>query len=153
MGTEGSVQIIGASMTRAVIFAIVVELVAGCSKHGNTKLTGDADISNRMIGTWKVDETNSNGITARGQDSFFQNGTFAAKGAFSRGDRHVHIAFAGTWQINQGVLVETITNSDNANLHIGLITRDKIVSIDSRRYVFRDDDGKLISRDRIGDTK
>jgi hypothetical protein len=136
-------------MTRELIVTTILLLGAGCSDHSVSKSSNDAGISNRIVGVWKVDEITPKWLTARGLDSFSKDGTFTSKGTLSRGNLHVGLAFSGTWQIGQGVLVQTITNSSNTNLHIGLVTRTTIVSVDDRHCVFRNDDGKVISRDRL----
>jgi hypothetical protein len=137
-------------MKSPLIFAIVALVSVGCSKHSRPESGGDTYILKRIVGTWKVDETSPKGVSALGVNSILKDGTFTSRGTLNRGDFHMDIAFAGTWQINQGILIETITNTSNTNLiHFGLVTRDTILSVDDQRLVYRGKDGRVISRDRI----
>lgn len=131
------------------MFVAVFCVLTGCSKRAEEKSADDANISNKLVGVWKVDETFTNGVSARGQDSFSKDGTFKSSGVLSRGEHHMDLAFAGVWQINQGILIQTITNSSNTNLHIGFVTRDTIVKVDDQHFIFRQDDGRVVSRDRV----
>lgn len=70
---------------------------------------------------------------------FSADGTFTS-GALIKGKQ---FNVAGTWKIESGVIVETLTESNYPDIvRIGLVTRDKLTSISETEIRYISEDGK-----------
>src|SRR5579871_6461675 len=135
-------------ISRLLLFATFALVTAACS--GQSSLTNapsrtDAEITRNLVGSWKVDVTFPSGTTGKGSVSLAKDGTFTSEGTFAQGDGHISIGYAGTWQVENGVLIETVTNSSHSNLPpVGLVTRDRILRVDNRKFVFKTESGEVV---------
>jgi hypothetical protein len=137
------------SLVHAFISVAIGLLVTGCSERPSSKANTDGEITRRIVGKWKVNEAVSQGLSANGFVSFTGHGTLASKGELTRGRCHMSIEYSGTWVVENGLLIETVTNGNSNLVHIGLVTRDKILSIDDRRLSYQTEKGRIITRERI----
>ena|ERR1035438_3305848 len=134
----------------ASMLSVLSLLLAGC-RHGNNSQTAltDAGIAEKIVGTWQVAELTPRGVSASGTVSILRDGSLSSDGRFVRGERKISIAYTGTWQVEKGVLIETIKTTSNSNLlAVGLVTRDKILRLDDRELVFETETGKRVTRER-----
>jgi hypothetical protein len=60
----------------------------------------DADLSKQIIGTWTSDDKQST-------ETYAPDGSFLT---LTRASNHTN-SFAGTWQIKDGIMIETFTNA------------------------------------------
>jgi len=108
----------------------------------------DTDIRRRIIGTWIADASSHNGTSMVGAVTFDANGTLAAKIVIIRGDRKEDIRYEGTWQVERGKMIETVTRSNAKWTPVGKITRDTIIRVDDDELVFKTEGGKTVTRRR-----
>lgn len=115
----------------ALIFVASRLLAAGSADIAVTKL---------LVGDWdfrSVSPTVKEGIF-----TFRADGTFSAHGLFHVGVRESRIDAEGKWEVKNGVLIEKLTkSSDPTRIHIGEITRDKVLSITNKKVLFEREDG------------
>lgn len=83
-----------------------------------------------------------------GAVTFDANGTLAAKIVIIRGDRKEDIRYEGTWQVERGKMIETVTRSNAKWTPVGKITRDTIIRVDDDELVFKTEGGKTVTRRR-----
>ena len=132
-----------------VFFALSL-LLAGCSHDGDSKKTlTDAEIAERIVGSWKTDGKTASGALASGTVSIAGDGSLMCKTKFLRGERELNIEYTGEWRVEKGVLIETIKTTSHSNLlAVGLVTRDKILRLDDQKLVFETESGSTVTRDR-----
>jgi hypothetical protein len=113
-------------MTRALILFTSSLLLAGCGSRSDTA------IRKNLPGAWHVvlspEESGSQSIF-----SIAPNGDFTSQLIFSNGVHSIDIA--GTLQVQDGYLIETVTNSTQRNAHLPLVSRAKIVHADDSEMV------------------
>jgi hypothetical protein len=127
-------------------FAVSV-LLTGC---GRGKPLSDAEISDRIVGIWKVNETAPSGVSSSGTVSIFKDGSVACDVKYSRGTRDLVMDYTASWRVENGFLIEVIkTTSDSNLLAVGFVTRDKVLRLDDQKIVFEMETGNKIIRERI----
>ena len=94
-------------------------LLTACSRH-------DTKLARQIAGTWTGD-------ALAGTMALAPNGSFVIA---RKSDTNI---LAGTWKINDGDLVMTLTNAAIMDGHslAGGVTRCKIISIDAHQFVSR----------------
>jgi len=125
-------------------------LLMGCS-HGNSteKPLSDSSISERIVGTWKVNETSPNGVSSSGTFSILRDGSVTCAARYVRGEHDLIMNYTASWQVENGFLVEAIKKTSNSNLlAVGFVTRDKVLSLDDQRFIFETETGGKIIRER-----
>lgn len=134
----------------AFVIPLLSLLLAGCRDANNSHAAlTDAGIVEKIVGTWNVSELTPSGVSASGTVSILKDGSLSSNGRFVRGEREISIAYTGTWQVQNGALMETIKTTSNSNLlAVGLVTRDKILRLDDRELVFETETGKRVIRKR-----
>jgi hypothetical protein len=132
-----------------IAFALSL-LLSSCRRDGgHEKRLTDAEISNRIVGIWKVNETAPSGLSSSGTISIFKDGNVACEVKYLRGDRNLIMNYTASWQVENGILIETIKSTSNSNLlAVGFVTRDKVLSLDDRKFVFETETGNKILRER-----
>ena len=131
---------------RALIFVMFPLLIVGC---GHARPLTDSDITDKMVGNWKTDAVLPTGATASGTVSIFRDGSLTCSTKFVREARTLNIFYTGTWQVDKGLLIETIKTTSHSNLlAVGLVTRDKILRLDDKKLVFEVESGNIITRER-----
>jgi len=125
-------------------------LLAGCSRDGDLqKPLTDAEITKRIVGSWKTDGKTASGALAGGTVSIAGDGSLICRTKFLREKRELNIEYTGEWRVEKGVLIETIKTTSNSNLlAVGLVTRDRILRLDSQKLVFETESGNTVLRDR-----
>lgn len=127
------------------IFALSLLLI-GCSQK--QPLT-DAEISNKIVGVWKVNETAPSGVTSSGTVSVFKDGSVTCDVKYVRGTRDLLMSYTASWRVENGFLIEAIKTTSNSNLlAVGFVTRDKVLSLDEQTFVFETETGHKIIRER-----
>ena len=110
--------------------------------------SGDARIRQKIVGTWIVDRQSPAGIIIKATVTLNLDGQFTTKGTVTRDGSRQTIECAGTWQVKEGMLIETITKSGSKNVPLGLVTRDKIIRVNDRELVFQAESGEVETRQR-----
>ena len=115
----------------------------------------DDELSRRMLQTWMVhtvyppvDVPNH----FAGTETFTSDGKFTLEGAFTVLKDKEPLKYEGTWNMKDGFLVETVTKSSRpALVHVGAVTKDKIVRVDNKELVYQTEQGKTVTRKRKPD--
>ncbi len=125
-------------------------LLSSCGRGGgHEKPLSDAEISDRIVGIWKLNETAPSGVSSSGTVSIFKNGSLACDVKYVRGERTLSMNYTASWQINNGILIEAIETTSNSNLlAVGFVTRDKVLHLDDQKFVFETETGNKILRER-----
>jgi hypothetical protein len=75
-----------------------------------------------------------------GQMTFDSDGSYHGKFAFGSADGPSQLALDGTWEVRDGYLILTTTNSVAQNapvkVAIGHVARDKIIFMDAHKLVY-----------------
>jgi hypothetical protein len=88
-------------------------------------LPNDEEVRRNLPGVWQLDFAST---TVRSGTSTFTvatNGDFVCKTVFSSDINPVELA--GTFQVADGYLVETVTRSTQPNAHIPFVSREQII--------------------------
>jgi hypothetical protein len=124
---------------RHIVFAVILfvsPLLAGAPI--------DTEITKLLVGDW--DFRSVSPAVKEGTFTFRSDGTWSSHGLFHVGPREYRIDAEGTWQVKNGLLVEKLTKcSDPTTIHIGQITRDKVLSITNNKFRFERDEGTQAS--------
>ncbi len=101
-------------------------LLTGCNHH-------DAELRQKITGTWTV---NSNGIN--GTISVASDGSFISKFSVIGTKITSELIYQGTWRVKDGVLITTITNVDGLEPHepVGKIRNMKILHMDEHEMAY-----------------
>jgi RNA polymerase sigma factor (sigma-70 family) len=96
-------------------------------------LPNDAEVRPNLPGVWKLDFAST---TVRSGTSTFtvaKNGDFVCKTVFSSDINPVELA--GTFQVADGYLVETVTRSTQPNAHIPFVSREQIIQANAKEMI------------------
>jgi len=108
----------------------------------------DTAFRQKLAGTWLVDKVTASGVSLKGTIAYAANGSFIAKITVVTDSNKGDIQYEGTWTLNDGVLVETITKSDSKLAPQGTVTRRKLTQVDDHLMVYQTDKGVTESRAR-----
>lgn len=100
----------------------------------------DQEATVKLVGNWIVPKQQYTSAVRGGAFTFAPGGRFTSYGLFAHDNRVDRVDVKGKWRINKGVLIEQITDSTNPNL-VGVVTRDKLISITSSEYHTRAENG------------
>jgi hypothetical protein len=103
----------------------------------------DAEATERLVGTWAVPKEHRNAALKGGETTFKADGTFTSFALLKIKDQQVRIEVRGKWKVEKGVVVEEITKSSKEQMvPVGLITRDTILELTDKAYLYRSDKGQ-----------
>ena len=110
---------------KPIVFALGL-LLTGCSRH-------DAKLADQVAGTW---------MSAHTVWTLSPDGSFHSHLAGTNAGIIKEAVYDGTWSVQDGFLVTTITQRSSQNLtnlaSIGQVDHQKIVRLDSTRLVLSD---------------
>jgi len=112
------------------------------------KEPSDAEIRQKVVGTWIVDIHSTNGVSIEGTVTIVPDSKFISKATATVGDKKQELDYEGIWQPKDGYLIETITKSDSKLITVGKVTHDKIIRVDDQELVFQTESGKMVTRKR-----
>jgi len=119
----------GAPLFATIAFiALSSFLLASCRRDA----AAEADLQRRILGTWISTNTSSTGIVTTNITMIHRNGAFAERDNLKVGsaDDPGGDLFDGCWQIRDGYLTYTVTNTSLPELvPLGHIARFKIVRL------------------------
>jgi hypothetical protein len=108
----------------------------------------DPLIRQKVVGTWIVDMQSPNGTSLKGTVVIGADGQFVSKATIVRDSNRKSLQFAGTWQVQDRFLVETITSSDSSLAPTGKTTRDRIIRVNDQELVYQTEKGAIETRKR-----
>lgn len=116
---------------------------AGGGRDDNPKKLTDEQISKLLVGKWLVDLDEGKGVKIKGSTTYKKDGTVDAEATIELGDKSIKMVLAGTWKVKDGVIISTVTKTNNPEIvKEGLTTKDKVVSIDDKSLKYTSEDGK-----------
>ena len=104
----------------------------------------DEKLHQQLIGTWEVNVTADDDLVIRQVWNLDEKGRFQLITVADRGDRRSISFTAGTWELNERVVVFTIEISDNSALERGHQEKNEVLSISESEVLTRGEDGTII---------
>ena len=126
----GSLGIIHTLMKNILPVIALGLILTGCSKAPS-----DTKVSKSLPGSWHMVPLSAEQSGNKIIFTIAPNGDFTRHGVSSDGV-HSSLDIAGTLKVQDGYLIETITNSSQRNAHLPRITREKIIRADDHEIVF-----------------
>ena len=113
----------------------------------------DEEITKLLVGKWIVDEGDGQKEPKiKGVVQYKKDGTVEAEATVEINNNTIKVAISGTWKVADGVVTETVTKSNVPDLiKEGLVSKDKVISVDDKEYKYKDDSGKEKSHKRKKD--
>jgi hypothetical protein len=108
----------------------------------------DDDIRQKIVGTWLVETHLSNGNSVIGTETILLSNSMVSKATLTIGDTKEELEYNATWQVKDGYLIETVTKSNSERIPLGKITRDKVVTLDDKVFIFQTEGGRTVTRKR-----
>jgi len=111
-------------------FALLTLVIfVGC---GHQNDTSDTAVRKNLPGTWHSD------VAPQTESKFMvsANGDFECKTTF-QGDTNgmQTIELEGTFQVKDGILIETVTKSSQTNAHVPFVSRARVIQADDHEMV------------------
>ena len=126
-------------------------LLVGCSKQSGSSgtsstpakeqpsaesaATSDAEVSKNLPGAWHVVPSSAEQSGNKIIFTIAPNGDFTRHGVSSDGV-HSSLDVAGTLKVQDGYLIETITNSSQRGARLPRVTREEIIRANDHEIVF-----------------
>ena len=106
----------------------------------------DTEIRSKLIGTWIVFRHLAN-FSIEGEITFSANGTLTSIEKITSQSGTKRSQFEATWEIKDGILIDTIIKHADAT-RVGIVTRDKIISISRGILTYQTENGNNVTRVR-----
>jgi hypothetical protein len=132
----------------AILSLFATNITTALASTEPQKDPSDAEIRQKVVGTWFVDLHSSNGVSIAGTVTIVSDSKFISKATMTIGDKKQEVNYEGTWQAKDGFLIETITKSGAKFAPVGKVTRDKIINVDDQELVIQTESGKIETRKR-----
>jgi len=130
------------NLTLALISFILV-----CSVQANGKNSTDESFRKKLVGVWLIEHTSPH-FSVNGEVNLLANGSFNTWADFVfKGKGVKPIRYKGVWEVKNGILIETITET-NIPGEVGKVTEDEILRVDDREFEFKHSSGSVIIRKR-----
>ena len=128
-------------MKTHLLWAVIVCL--GCADNLQAQSSKDSEATTRLVGTWAIPKEYRNATLKGGETTFKADGTFSSFASVKINDKQVRIEVQGKWKVEKGVVVQEITKSNKEQMvPVGLITRDTILELSDKTYLYRSDKGQ-----------
>jgi hypothetical protein len=103
----------------------------------------DAEATDKLVGTWVIPKESRNEALKGGETTFKADGTFTSFALLRIKDQQIRIDVQGKWKVEKGVVIEEITKSSKEQMvPVGLITRDTILELTDKAYLYRGNTGQ-----------
>jgi hypothetical protein len=123
--------------------AIVVVLSSTLYSYAGDQSSKDIEYRTLIIGTWIYEDSTGN-VYSYSEQQFKKGGESVGNGYVIKNGQKMVFNYRGNWKIVNGMITETIIESTFSQL-IGTSSTDQIISIDSRKYTSKNEDGKTFS--------
>lgn len=141
-------------LSGVVVFFVAMTVTGWVSaREDPPKKQTDEEITKLLIGKWVIDEGDGKKEPkVKGVVHYKKDGTVEAEGTVEFGDNSLKISITGTWKVSEGVVTETVTKTNVPDvIKEGLVSKDKVISIDDKTYKYKDDAGKEKTHKRMKD--
>jgi hypothetical protein len=137
----------------ATIFSLLlIGLTNIVSAQETQKPLTDAEMTQKLVGTWKANSKSPSGIlSANGTYTIFSDGRFETTGTIvnNAGTKVTSLTFKGEWQVQAGVYIETVRKTSNSALMpVGRVSRHKIIQVDEKQWIYIHK-GKTVTQERL----
>ena len=122
---------------------IVVVLSLTLNSDASDQSSKDSEYKTLIVGTW-IYEDSTGDVHSYSEHQFKKGGESVGDGYLIQDGRKVVFRYRGNWKIVNGTITEKIIESTFSEL-VGTSSTDQIISIDSRKYTFKNEDGKIFS--------
>lgn len=120
------------------LYSLIFFLLS-CTSTGRNKNKSNEEL---LLGTWTILTNSADGVSLRGETTYFVSGQVKWTGTFSDKSRRVGVEASGTWKIKGGYLYTQVVDSNAPEIFpVGLTASDRIVEITKYRFVYIDEDG------------
>jgi hypothetical protein len=119
-------------MKKPVIFGLIIIAIIACGLlfRQQVKLSRDREFKHKLAGTWSWEFNNERDTNAIASDGSYDEQLISTN---SKGVKLFQ--FAGTWQIKNGIFIETVTNDSRARARVPRIKSAQIVRVDVHEFV------------------
>jgi hypothetical protein len=139
-------------MGMLLAFGMCLLVGAANGRDDTPKKLTDEQISKLLVGKWLVDLEEGNGVKIKGSTTYKKDGAVDAEATIQLGDKTIKMNVSGTWKVKDGTIISTVTKTSNPDIiKEGLITKDKVVSIDDKSLKYTSEDGKEREEKRAKD--
>lgn len=140
------------NITLWVLLLLFASVVHAAENQERPSLS-DAEIRQRIVGTWMVNLKYSNGTFMEGSVSILRNRTCSANASILKGERKIEFCYECVWEVKDGYLTEIVKKTSYPKLvPLGKVTRDYVIRLDEKKFVYRTENGKIVARERIKNT-
>jgi len=118
---------------------LVLVLVAGCQRQSEHVASSDEALQRKLAGVWVHKRTLKSGPDVVATLQVNPDGTFSGTSIFSKPlpDGLGRLEQSGTWRIEDGFLVMTVTSSSLTNAQLPEEGRVQIVRLDERELEYK----------------
>ena len=121
------------------LFTLILLLTA-CGQREPSPVASDADIQQKLVGTWIKEMNLDDGVQVRSVTVFRPDGSYAGKGTIVESNKTQWASEAGTFLVRGGVLILTMTKHSSTNARLPVVTRDRMVRLDDRELVMQSEE-------------
>ena len=133
-------------------YLILIVLII-CSHQSTASKAKDAEFKKNIVGIWLA-EYKEEDYVSYGEIFYKKDGTYIDKGYACEKDKCEESYAKGTYKIEDGVLLITLTETNIPGLNPGFLIRNYILSIDEKKAVFLSaGSGEKFVRDRLDESK
>ena len=118
----------------ALSFLPVFLLLTGCNHHS------DASVPTELMGTWVAEEVYTHGGSFESTVKIAPNGRYTCHVVHRNASNATHnVEIEGTFQVKDGVLIDTMTKHSQTNAPVPTTFHERIVRMDRREMVLSDE--------------
>lgn len=120
-------------------------LLTACGQRHPSLVERDAEVQQKLAGTWVKEETNKYGDQFRTASVIAPDGSYVAEGTFVVSNRTNRFSESGTFLVSNGVLTDTTTKHSDTNARLPTAYRARIVRLDGRELVLQSEERPEVS--------
>jgi hypothetical protein len=138
-------------MGAVFVAMMLVGLVS--AREDPPKKQTDEEIGKLLVGKWIIDEGDGQKEPKiKGSLTYKKDGTVDLEASLDIGKDSFKIALSGTWKVKEGVIVATVTKTNNPDLvKEGVVSKDKVISVTDKELKYTDEMGKEKLHKRMKD--
>ena len=119
---------------------MLIMLLTACEQREPSPVMSDADIQQKLAGTWIKEMNLNDGVQVRSVTVFRPDGSYTGKGTIVGSNETQWASEAGTFLVRGGVLILTLTKHSSTNARLPVVTRDRIVRLTDRELVMKSEE-------------
>lgn len=125
------------------ISLVLIVFLTACKKHNEIKpAPSEFELQQRLVGKWScskdyTNELSTNGTTFESSVTVASNGTYVGDLSEYNPTHLKSWHIEGTWKINNGFLIDTITKHSSTNAILPIEERAKIIRFDTNELILQ----------------